>query len=320
MKTSILWRAAIASIAFLSMACAGSQADPPRFEVRIAADLEQAGYKPRGGRVLVALSAAGDAEPRTRLYDTDPPVLPLLGRDVMGFDATKTVVLDQTAMGFPQNGLAQLPAGEYQAQAFFHFNQDIALATAPGDLSSKPMRFRFDPQRAGSETIKLELSRAVPDAPPEDSKSVKFLQFPSPLLSGFHCRPMVYRAAVVLPPNFDREPERKYLLRVHIGGFGTRYQSARFMRPDPRFVQVVLDGAGPFGDPYHVDSANNGPYGAALTQELIPHIEAQYRCGGSPTKRFTDGASTGGWVSLALQVFYPDYFNGCCHRHHRGES
>ena len=27
--------------------------------------------------------------------------------------------------------------------------------------------------------------------------------------------------------------------------------------------------------------------------------------------RFTDGHSTGGWVSLALQVFYPDFFNGC---------
>jgi hypothetical protein len=24
-----------------------------------------------------------------------------------------------------------------------------------------------------------------------------------------------------------------------------------------------------------------------------------------------DGGSTGGWVSLALQVFYPDFFNGC---------
>jgi hypothetical protein len=71
------------------------------------------------------------------------------------------------------------------------------------------------------------------------------------------------------------------------------------------------DGAGPFGDPYQVNSANNGPYGSALTQEVIPFIERTYRCLGTPTSRFTTGGSTGGWVSLALQVFYPDFFNGC---------
>ena len=85
----------------------------------------------------------------------------------------------------------------------------------------------------------------------------------------------------------------------------------RSMRPDPRFVQIVPDGAGPFGDPYQVDSANNGPYGEALTKEVIPYIEKTYRCIGTPKSRFTTGASTGGWVSFALQVFYPDFFNGC---------
>ena len=76
-------------------------------------------------------------------------------------------------------------------------------------------------------------------------------------------------------------------------------------------MQILLDGAGPFGDPYQVNSANNGPYGDApdaggdpARREDVPlprHAEA----------RFTTGGSTGGWVSLALQVFYPDFFNGC---------
>jgi Putative esterase len=116
---------------------------------------------------------------------------------------------------------------------------------------------------------------------------------------------------VVLPPDFDKQPNQKYALHVHVGGFGTRYTSAQRMRPDPRLVQVVLDGAGPFGDPYQVDSANNGPYGAALTEEVIPLIEKQFRCLGTSRSRFTSGGSTGGWVSFALQVFYPDFFNGC---------
>src|SRR5262249_8941199 len=42
-----------------------------------------------------------------------------------------------------------------------------------------------------------------------------------------------------------------------------------------------------------------------------PHIEKTYRCFGTPKSRFTTGGSTGGWGSLALQIFYPDCFNGC---------
>ena len=55
---------------------------------------------------------------------------------------------------------------------------------------------------------------------------------------------------------------------------------------------------------------NHGPYGDAITQELIPYIEAKFRGIGQPYARMLDGGSTGGWVSFALQVFYPDFFNG----------
>jgi hypothetical protein len=75
-------------------------------------------------------------------------------------------------------------------------------------------------------------------------------------------------------------------------------------------VLLHLDGAGPYGDPYQVNSANNGPYGDAVTRELIPYVEKRFRCVGRPYARVLDGHSTGGWVSLALQVFYPDFFNG----------
>src|SRR5262249_19177372 len=75
-------------------------------------------------------------------------------------------------------------------------------------------------------------------------------------------------------------------------------------------VLLHLDGCGPFGDPYQVNSANNGPYGDAVTQELIPFVEKEYRCIGEGWARVLEGHSTGGWVSLALQVFYPDFFGG----------
>jgi S-formylglutathione hydrolase FrmB len=75
-------------------------------------------------------------------------------------------------------------------------------------------------------------------------------------------------------------------------------------------IGVYLDGDGPFGDSYQINSDNNGPYGDSLTQELIPQIERRFRAVGKPEARFLTGGSTGGWVSLALQIFYPDYFNG----------
>ena len=54
----------------------------------------------------------------------------------------------------------------------------------------------------------------------------------------------------------------------------------------------------------------SGPYGDALTQELYPYVEKQFRGIGQGWARAVYGGSTGGWRALALQVFYPDFFNG----------
>ncbi len=59
-----------------------------------------------------------------------------------------------------------------------------------------------------------------------------------------------------------------------------------------------------------MNSANLGPYGDAITYELIPYIEEQFRGIGEGWARFLYGGSTGGWEALAVQVFYPDEYNG----------
>src|SRR5262249_3253507 len=191
----------------------------------------------------------------------------------------------------------------------------------PGNLYSEPQKIAVDPARA--DTIKLALTKQIPEEQlPGDTEYLKFVKFPSALLAKFHGRPMYLRAAILLPRDYDKEPNRRYPLRVHIGGYGTRYtrlkdtmeRSSSFRNvwladDTPRMIYLQLDGAGPYGDPYQVNSDNNGPYGDAVTQELIPYIEKAYRAVGQPHARFLDGASTGGWVSLGLQVFYPDYFN-----------
>jgi hypothetical protein len=74
---------------------------------------------------------------------------------------------------------------------------------------------------------------------------------------------------------------------------------------------VITQDANPYyDDSYAVNSANVGPYGDALTQELYPYVEKQFRAIGQPWARTVYGGSTGGWRTMALQVLYPDFFNG----------
>ena len=83
--------------------------------------------------------------------------------------------------------------------------------------------------------------------------------------------------------------------------------------PDfPRFILITIQHANPyFDDSYAVNSANLGPYGDAITYELIPYIEEKYRGIGEGWARVLYGGSTGGWEALGVQIFYPDEYNGC---------
>ena len=232
------------------------------------------------------------------------------------------MTVDATATLYPLAKLADIPPGRYAVQAALDSNPDSAEIDAPGNLYSTPRLIDIDPAR--DEIISLELDQAEPpETLPEDSPQVRYLKVHSDLLSAFHGRPMFLRVGVILPAGFEDEPDRAYPLRVDVGGFGSRYTGVRRMMGEgsrfrtmweaddtPRFVILHLDGDGPLGDPYQVNSANHGPYGDAVTQELIPLIEKQFRCGG-PGRRVVTGGSTGGWVSFALQVFYPDFFAGC---------
>ena len=128
------------------------------------------------------------------------------------------------------------------------------------------------------------------------------------------------KASVLLP--HDYEINKEYAIRYNVAGYGGRYTrinqllgNADFMDwwdsdEAPQIINVFLDGEGPFGDSYQMNSDNSGPYGEALINELIPHIESEYRGSESAAMRFVDGCSTGGWVSLGLQLYYPDFFNG----------
>lgn len=290
-----------------------------RFEVTAAPGLIAT---PQHGRLIVVISRTAQPEPRTMIGRTGLDAPPMFARDVKHLAIGTRTIIDQASIGFPVGSLAQVQAGDYFVQAVFDSNIDLKSVNAPGNLYSKPVRAHLDP--ASGAAIRIEMSERVPSEQlPAETEYVKYVKLESKLLSRFHGRPIYLRAGVVLPRGFDANASERYPLRVHIGGYGARFTGVqRMMREGsgfrnmwladgtPRMVLLHLDGDGPFGDPYQVNSDNNGPYGDAITQELIPYVEQKFRCIGQPWARVLDGGSTGGWVSLALQVFYPDFFGG----------
>jgi hypothetical protein len=310
----------ILALAFAGIAPAQPAGDTKlRFEVSLAKGLQ---LRPVDGRLLVVLGLPKEPEPWRSIGMTGLAAPVFLGRDVRAFAPGSAEVIDQSAILFPIAHLSLLPRGEYRVQAVLDISQDLKLVDAPGNLYSEPVNVRLDPAAGG--TVHLTLCRVFPDEElPSQTEFVRFIKLRSEKLSRFHGRPMYLRAGILLPPGYQHDRERRYPLRVHIGGYGTRYtEVADWMREGsdfrkiwleestPRMIVLHLDGSGPYGDPYQVNSANNGPYGDAITEELIPYVEQMYRGAGSPQARFLDGASTGGWVSLALQIFYADFFNG----------
>ncbi len=274
------------------------------------------------GRLFVILDNTNSPEPRLRLGDPSDRAPQAFARDVQGFKAGNPMIIGRDAFGFPFDALSKLPAGDYYVQALLSCNQDLRRTDAPGNLYSLPRRVRLD--QAASATIQIELSRRLPpDELPVDTDQVKFLKVESKLLSRFFGRPIYLRAGILLPRDYGQDASKRYPLWVRIGGLNTRYtavtgllrEGSSFRRTwladdTPRFLLLQLDGAGPYGDPYYVNSANNGPYGDGLTRELIPEVERRFHAMAQPAARVLSGTSTGGWVALALQVFNPDYFNG----------
>jgi hypothetical protein len=155
-------------------------------------------------------------------------------------------------------------------------------------------------------------------------------------------------AVVLLPHGFDEHPEARYPLVVFHGHFPATFDGFREEPPDPdlpcehserfrldcynriqqeaahhlfrdwtgpgfpRLLVVQVQHANPYyDDSYAVNSANLGPYGDAIQYELVPFVEKAFRGLGQGWARFTYGGSTGGWEALAVQVLYPDEWNGC---------
>ena len=208
----------------------------------------------------------------------------------------------------------------------------------PGNLYSKPVRMTLNPSAGGEISIAMDQTIAPID-PPKDTPLVKYIRLPNERLTRFWGRPMSLGAIVLLPMGWSTHPDARYPIVVHHGHFQATMASDTWREtpPDadatgsqpetqeaayrfyqdwnaagfPRMLHVVVQHPTPyFDDSYAVNSANNGPYGDAITYDLLPYIEKQFRGIGQPWARALVGGSTGGWEALGVQVFYPDQYNG----------
>lgn len=145
------------------------------------------------------------------------------------------------------------------------------------------------------------------------------LSIRSERLSAFAGHEVRLEAIVMTPPDFH--PDRGWATHYVVHGFGgsarslaTRYGGQVLRRIEdgdaPPLLRVFLDANHPMGHHVFADSANTGPWGSALVEELIPAIEARYGAIPEARARFVSGHSSGGWSSLWLQVAYPESFGG----------
>ena len=218
---------------------------------------------------------------------------------------------------------------------------------SPGNLFSKPVKVTVTEN--GIKNINIVLDQIISEIEPaKDTKWVKHIKIKSEKLSNFWGTDMYLGAHILLPKGFYEHPEAKYPLMIFHGHFPADFGGFRTTPPDkdlkpeysdrfsvdgyniiqqqeaydfykrwndpdfPRFLIIEIQHATPYyDDSYAVNSASQGPYGDAITHELIPYIEKKFRGQGKGWSRFLYGGSTGGWEALAVQVKYPDEYNGC---------
>src|SRR5262249_6137758 len=138
-----------------------------------------------------------------------------------------------------------------------------------------------------------------------DTEWLKQVTIQSAMLTKFWGRPIYIHASVLLPKDYAEHPDVYYPSVYTLGhgdtplsfsttppragspdsvnpatglstGFATytAWNSATY----PRVIAITLQQQTPyFPDSYSVNSANNGPYGDAIVQEVIPYLEDHFR-------------------------------------------
>ena len=315
-----------------------------KFEISFPA---KAHSEPITGRVYAIISKNKKRELR---FQTGYTGVPIWGKNIYALKPGERAIIDDVVFGYPLESISEIPPGKYYVQGFINIYTEFKRSDghklwmhndqwegqrwnrSPGNLYSKVKKVTIDPSKP--ENISLNCEKVIPPVKiPKDTKWVKRFKFQSKILTEFWGQPIYMGATILLPKGYADHPEVYYPVNYVQGhfslgaphGFRTKkpgksdrrgkrgYDFYKYWTSDecPRMIAVTFQHPCPYyDDSYAVNTPNVGPYGDAIMEELIPRIEEQFRIISKPYARVLSGGSTGGWESLALQVFHPDFFGG----------
>lgn len=231
-----------------------------------------------------------------------------------------TLSLDQASSKYLPNGLSTLKPGYYKVAGVLDSDFEERGSFNPGNIyARKEVILHVNEKGEGSATIAF--NSMIPSRSIRETDQLKEVILKSKLLSDFRKKDIFMKAAVRLPASYKKDSTRLYPVVFVIPGWGGTHFDMQGPMPAKRYgmdlgkdkIYVYLnpETQSPFGLHAFVDSRVNGPWGKALVEELIPHLETKYRVVKDASQRFVMGQSTGGYGSLWLQLNYPDAFGGC---------
>ncbi|MEM1131923.1 MAG: alpha/beta hydrolase-fold protein [Pseudomonadota bacterium] len=304
-------------------------AQPVTVSVTLAPDMETN----QSGRLIVFVSPVEvDAEPQKSVNTSplNPTETAVAARDIVAFSPGDIATVDGEVGSFP-TAFSDLAPGNYRFQAVldrdYSYNyrgrgpgdivSDVADATLPGTMPILQLNRIIEPSDPTAFIDRMPENEQADARAAYDA--VEEVAFVSPRLSAFWGRDMTIRGWIALPPDYT--PDGPTFPVVYItNGFSSNLAYARQRATRallnmqnglwPPMIWVILDQSLPTGTHEFADSVNNGPWGTALTEELIPSLEKLYAMDATPEGRFLTGHSSGGWASLWLQVRYPSMFGG----------
>ena len=321
-------RTLLLALAFTSPVLAQEAPPDLRFEVSCPISVRD---EATTGCVYVMIARSDRREPYLQIGRTG---VPFFGEDVTDLSPGERAVIDADTLGSPLVSLRELPPGEYYVQAFLNLYTKFERSDghtlwmhmdrgegqhwnrSPGNLKSQVQRIYLDPTKGWD--LHLPVTEMLPPVRvPADTRQLKRFKIRSEKLSTFWGRDMEIGATVLLPRGYHEHPEAHYPVVYKHGHFSLRSPYPHgpddaWMQDDfPRMIAITIQHPTPyFDDSYAVNSANNGPYGDAIHDELIPAIAQRFRTIEEPWARTLTGGSTGGWEACALQVFYPKFYGG----------
>ncbi len=311
---------ALTSVAYAAgtAALGAEKSGPIRFEITLGKFLLPAATS---GRLFVMMApATPDNASGPLQIGFDPSATWLAAEEVTNLQPGQTIEFDPDHLAYPNGFSKELP-GAYRFMALLDRDHSFAYDQQDaGDLFGSVVTVKqINPAHAAP--VALRLDRITPERIAIVSNpDVQTVAFVSPMLSQFWHHPVTVHAVVVLPPSHDQNPQRTYGTAYEVTGFGGTYRDGYYNAPYilrkmasgkiGEMAHVFLDASFPTGHTVFANSANNGPWGDMLTQELIPYLEQHYPLKSDPRARFLTGHSSGGWSTLWLQVNYPDFFGG----------